>query len=106
MSVVTTHLRMTEFIPKEDINSRPIEGVVVSKKCAIKHGQLKDISGVRKEMCLLYREIKRGERPVEDGPKITYVLKEIAKLIEMEQIETRIATLESKMNRIVRGITR
>lgn len=57
---------------------------------------LKSIDDVRLEMAICYREMKSGKIETGDGTKLVYVLSAIGKMIELHDIEKRIALLEEK----------
>ena len=50
---------------------------------------------VRREMAKIYREAKGGKRDAADAAKLVWMLAEIRKCIELEEIERRLAALES-----------
>ena len=57
---------------------------------------LKTIDDVRLEMARVYRAMKHGDIPTQDGTRLTYVLAQIGRLIEVHEIERRLAELESR----------
>ena len=57
---------------------------------------LKSIDDIRLEMARVYRDMKSGKIAPADGTKLAYVLSQIGKLIELHEIERRIAALEAK----------
>jgi hypothetical protein len=57
---------------------------------------LKSIDDVRLEMSRVYREMRSDSIESQQGTRLVYVLSQIGKLIELHEIEKRIATLEAK----------
>ena len=57
---------------------------------------LKTIDDVRLEMAKVYREMRTRVIESQEGTKLVYVLSQIGKLIELHDIEQRIAALEEK----------
>lgn len=57
---------------------------------------LKSIDDVRLEMAKVYRSMKSGEIISSDGTRFVYVLTQIAKMIEIHDIEQRLTVLENK----------
>ena len=55
---------------------------------------LKSIDDVRVEMAKVYRAMKGGTLPGQEGTRLVYVLSAIAKAIEVHEIETRMRRLE------------
>jgi hypothetical protein len=55
---------------------------------------LKSIDDVRLEMAKVYRSMKSGEIQASDGTRFVYVLSQIGKLIELHEVEKRLAILE------------
>lgn len=54
------------------------------------------LSHVRDEMSRVYREMRRGDVETQDGTRLVYVLTQIAKVIEVSELEQRIEALEDK----------
>lgn len=55
---------------------------------------LATVDDVRLEMARTYREMKSGSIQTSDGTKLIYVLCQIAKMIELYDIENRLTLLE------------
>lgn len=55
---------------------------------------LATVDDVRLEMARTYREMKSGSIETSDGTKLVYVLCQIAKMIELYDIENRLTVLE------------
>ena len=56
--------------------------------------KLKTADDVRIEMGRVYREMRHGKIETGEGTKLVYVLGQIGKMIELVEIEKRIALLE------------
>lgn len=54
---------------------------------------------IRREMAKVYRETKAGKIETVDGAKLVYMLSQVGKMIELHEIETRLAALEDQRNR-------
>lgn len=55
---------------------------------------LKTVDDVRLEMAKVYREMRHGKIESGEGTKLVYVLAQIGKVIELNEIEKRILLLE------------
>ena len=55
---------------------------------------LKTIDDIRLEMARVYREMRGNSIEAQQGTRLVYVLSQIGKLIELHEIERRIAALE------------
>ncbi len=51
---------------------------------------------VRREMAKVYRETRAGKIDTQDGAKLVFMLAQVGKMIEMHEIETRLAALEAR----------
>lgn len=51
---------------------------------------------VRREMAKVYRETKAGKIDTADGAKLIYMLSQVGKMIELEEIEARLGELEAQ----------
>lgn len=58
---------------------------------------LKTIDHVRWEMARVYRDMKLQKLPTHDGTRLVYVLAQIGKMIEANEIEKRVSQLEEKL---------
>jgi hypothetical protein len=61
--------------------------------------QLDRLEGVRVEMARVYREMESGRRDSQDGSRLVYVLTQIAKVLELTEIERRLNQLETMAER-------
>ena len=57
---------------------------------------LKTLRGVRSEMAATYREMRTGVLESSEGTRFVYVLTQIAKVLEVAELERRLALLEAK----------
>lgn len=57
---------------------------------------LKTLGQVRREMALVYRQMRAGAIESQDGTRYVYVLSQIGKMIEIDEIERRLCALEAK----------
>ena len=48
------------------------------------------------ETARVYRDMESGARDSQDGSRLVYVLTQIAKLLELTEIEQRLVTLEDQ----------
>jgi hypothetical protein len=55
---------------------------------------LKSIDDIRLEMARVYREMRGNSIEAQQGTRLVYVLSQIGKLIELHELERRIAALE------------
>ena len=55
---------------------------------------LATLNDVRREMCRLYRDMRTRRIDTQDGTRMTYVLSQIAKIIELGQFQGRVEALE------------
>jgi len=59
---------------------------------------LHDIAAVRREMGKVYRDARAGKIDSQDGTRLVYILTQIAKLHEAEELERRVQQLEKLTN--------
>lgn len=59
--------------------------------------KLNSLGDVRREMAKIYREARAGTVDISDAGRLAYILTGIGKLVEAEQIETRLIELERKL---------
>ena len=55
---------------------------------------LKTLDDVRIEMAKTYRDMKLGKLPTQDGTRFVYVLSQIGRVIETDQIAGRVEAVE------------
>jgi hypothetical protein len=55
---------------------------------------LKTLDDVRVEMAKVYRDMKRGKLPGQDGTRLVYVLSQLGRVIEADQIAARVEAVE------------
>jgi hypothetical protein len=61
---------------------------------------LKTLDHVRNELAKVYRAMKAGKLPAEDGTKRAYVLSTLGKVIEASILERRVQALELHLQRV------
>lgn len=64
---------------------------------------LKRLEDVKRELGRVYRAMKSGEIPHEDGTKRAFVLGQLGKVIEMADLEQRLDRLERQQARLIPG---
>ncbi len=65
-----------------------------------RRAQLDRLEGVRSEMSRVYREMESGKRDSQDGSRLVYVLTQIAKILELTEIERRLIRLEEHHGKV------
>jgi hypothetical protein len=58
---------------------------------------LNTIEGVRREMARIYRDAEAGKRDTADASKLTFMLAQIGKMLELVDIERRVDALENRI---------
>ena len=58
--------------------------------------QLNTLEGVRRELSRVYRDMESGKRDSQDGSRLVYVLTQIAKVLELTEIERRLTAIEER----------
>lgn len=61
-----------------------------------RRAQLDRLEGVRVEMSRVYRDMESGKRDSQEGSRFVYVLTQIAKVLELTEIERRLVALEDQ----------
>jgi len=56
---------------------------------------LETLTDVRREMARVYRQMRYGRIDTQDATRMTYVLTQIAKIIQTAELEARIERLEA-----------
>lgn len=57
---------------------------------------LKSLDQVRLEMAKVYRDSRQGRIDVADGAKLVFMLSQVGKMIELTELERRLAALEDQ----------
>jgi hypothetical protein len=57
---------------------------------------LNNLENVKRELARVYRRVKAGDLPSEEGSKRAYILSTLGKIIEAADLERRIAALEQE----------
>ena len=60
--------------------------------------QLNTLEGVRRELARIYREAESGKRDAADASRLTLMLGQIGKLLELTEIERRLTAVEDRTN--------
>ena len=55
---------------------------------------LETLTDVRREMARVYRGMRHGRLDTQDATRLTYVLSQIAKIIQTAELEARVAAVE------------
>ena len=55
---------------------------------------LESLTDVRREMARVYRNMRHGRIDTQDATRMTYVLSQIAKIIQTAELEARVAAVE------------
>jgi hypothetical protein len=63
---------------------------------ARRKAQLDRLEGVRREMSRVYRAMESGACHSRDGSRLVYVLPQIAKVLELTEIERRLIAVENR----------
>lgn len=64
---------------------------------------LNNLENVKRELARVYRRVKAGELPSEEGSKRAYILSTLGKIIEAADLERRIAALEQERSLPIYG---
>lgn len=54
-------------------------------------------AGIRREMCWVYRDMRTGKIPTQDGTRLVYALDMIRKAYETEVLKERITLIEQTL---------
>lgn len=57
---------------------------------------LNNLDGLRREMARVYRDMRGGRVPTQDGARLVYVLGELRRVFEVCDLEKRLAALEGE----------
>ena len=60
---------------------------------------LESLAEVRREMARVYRQMRHGRIDTQDATRMTYVLTQIAKIIQVYELDARIAAVERALGR-------
>jgi hypothetical protein len=94
---MTDPLPVTEGLPQEDL-PEPAGAVEVLPTSTPMRIDLYDVYTVRREMCALYRDMRRGVIKTQDGTRMAYVLDIIRKTHETCLMQDRLEALEQLLN--------
>ncbi len=77
--------------------ARSVQGEIIVPR---RIGPLHKLSGARREMARVYREMRRGTIDPQIGTKLVYTLASLGKVLEIETIEARLDRLEQAAEQI------
>jgi hypothetical protein len=80
-----------------------VTGLPVRAEAPRQRTPLKRLDDVKRELGRVYRAMKSGAIPHEDGTKRAYVLDQIGKVIQMADIERRLDALEKQQTKLLPG---
>ncbi len=61
-------------------------------------GPLVTTGGIRKELAAVYRESRMGKLDLSKATKLTFILATLARIIQADEIERRLAELEKQVS--------
>lgn len=76
--------------------TQPAPAVIIPAIRAAK--RLNTLGQVRREMTAVYQDMREGIIQTQDGSRLVYALGQIAGVIETEQIERRLESIEKQVN--------
>ena len=84
----------TEIAPVATDNPPP-RPVVTLLPSPLRRGPvLETLTDVRREMARVYRNMRHGRIDTQDATRMTYVLSQIAKIIQTAELDARVAAVE------------
>ena len=84
----------TEIAPVELDNPQPRPVVTMLPSPRRRGPALETLTDVRREMARVYRNMRHGRIDTQDATRMTYVLSQIAKIIQKAELEARVAAVE------------
>jgi len=84
----------TEIAPVEPDNLLPRRVVTLLPSPRRRGPVLETLTDVRREMARVYRGMRHGRIDSQDATRMTYVLSQIAKIIQTTELEARVAAVE------------
>jgi len=86
---------MTTEVAPVAPNNPPTRPIVTLLPTPRRRGPvLETVTGVRREMARVYRHMRHGRIDTQDATRMTYVLSQIAKIIQTAELEARVAAVE------------
>lgn len=84
----------TEFAPLEA--GKPCAGELLPLGATPRprRPSLQTLPEVRREMARVYRDMRHGRIETQDGTRLTYVLTQIAKVIQVAELDARVEAVE------------
>ena len=83
---------------KKDEDGNEDKAELVQEICAALTSR-EPVGPMRVEMARVYREMESGTRDSQNGSRLVYVLTQIAKVLELNEIERRLIILEARTQR-------
>jgi len=84
----------TEIAPVVPDNSSPRPVVTLLPSPRRRGPVLETLTDVCREMARVYRHMRHGRIDTQDATRMTYVLSQIAKIIQTAELEARVAAVE------------
>jgi hypothetical protein len=84
----------TEIAPVAPDNSPPRRVVTLVPSPRRRGPVLESLTDVRREMARVYRHMRHGRIDTQDATRMTYVLSQIAKIIQTAELDARVAAVE------------
>jgi len=84
----------TENAPLAPNNPSPSPVVTLLPPPRRRGPVLETLADVRREMARVYRHMRHGRIDTQDATRMTYVLTQIAKIIEASELDARVAAVE------------
>jgi hypothetical protein len=86
------------------LSSQPIRKKATRKQ-PVRHS-LNDLGGLLREMGIVYRAVRAGKMPHDEGRSLTWILDKMRSAVEamhLERIESRLAEIEAAAERMPNG---
>ena len=80
--------------PNLTANNPPSQLIAMTSTLPTPRLNLNVLDGVRREMARVYKDMRGGSIPSQDGARLVYVLGELRKMFEACELEKRIEALE------------
>jgi len=78
----------------------PVVNAVVCDLPLVNRKAFTRTSRVRQELAYIYKLAKSGRMDTGEATKLTYILHTLSKMIESEQLEARLATIEMRVHQL------
>jgi len=84
----------TEIAPLEAGKPRAGELLPLAATPRPRRPSLQTLPEVRREMARVYRDMRHGRIEMQDGTRLTYVLTQVAKVIQVAELDARVEAVE------------